>query len=178
MLRRTTLFAVALAALLAALAVQSRSEPTANPDTPDSATAQATAQATAPATADASPDSVAAATLIRVSGLFAEHCSRCHGEKRPAAGLGLSSGADLAALVHVAAAGNDTLMLVVAGHPESSYLMMKVKGTDVIMGNRMPIGAKPLSDEEVGIISEWISGLAAPDTTAHPVAAEVDSTDS
>lgn len=111
-------------------------------------------------------DSLAAIALARVRAIFSEHCISCHGDRRPSAGLGLSTEADLAALTRTTSSEVDTLMLVVPGHPEASYLLMKIKGSDGIIGNRMPLGAKPLSDTDVGAVEQWIRSLALPDTTA------------
>jgi mono/diheme cytochrome c family protein len=160
MIRGLTLTAVALALLLAAAAhdVGSAAKE-------QSAVADSTVSTP---TAPAQPDSAAAAALAKVRAVFSEHCIRCHGSKRPAAGLALATEADLAALAKTASAGRDTVMLVAPGRPEASYLLMKIKGSEGIIGNRMPLGAKPLSDEDVGIVEEWIRSLAVPDTTTHP----------
>jgi mono/diheme cytochrome c family protein len=121
-------------------------------------------------TAPAPSDSLAAVALAKVRAMFAEHCNMCHGGRRPSAGLGLSTDADLAALTQTTSTERDTLMLIAPGHPDASYLLMKIKGSDGIIGNRMPLGAEALSSKEVAMVEEWIRGLAVPDTAA-PAAA-------
>jgi mono/diheme cytochrome c family protein len=125
------------------------------------------AEPAAPAPADS-----AAAALVKVKDLFAKHCARCHGDKRPADGLRLSSEADLAALALTAGVVRDSFVMVAPGRPEASYLLMKIKGSDGIIGRRMPLAAKPLSEEDVAVVEEWIRGLAVPDTTSQPAATD------
>jgi mono/diheme cytochrome c family protein len=120
----------------------------------------------------ASSDSLAAAALAKVKAVFAEHCIGCHGDRRPLAGLRLSTDADLAALAQTTSSEIDTFMLVAPGHPEKSYLLLKIEGSKGIVGSRMPLGGRPLSKEEVGVVEEWIRSLAVADTTSQPPAGE------
>lgn len=164
MARRTILIAAALVLVLtSAIAQGVNTSEAATSGTPNSTVAERAASA---------PPDTAAAALAKVRTVFAEHCDRCHGGRRPAAGLRLSTEADLAALTEMTGAGRDSVMLVVPGHPEASYLVMKIKGSKRIIGNRMPLGARVLSEEDVAIVEQWIRGLAVPDTTVRPTPSE------
>lgn len=159
MKKRTILIAAGLALML--VSTMAEGVTTSDADPPE-----ATGSGMAEPAASAPPDTAAAAALVKVRALFAERCVRCHGGKRPAAGLSLATDADMAALTGTAAAGRDSLMLVVPGRPEASYLLMKINGSDGIIGNRMPLAARALSDEDVRIVEEWIRSMGVPDTTA------------
>ncbi|MEJ2051488.1 MAG: hypothetical protein P8Y60_16925 [Calditrichota bacterium] len=47
------------------------------------------------------------------------------------------------------------LLLVDPGHPDKSYLMNKIEGTQVV-GERMPMGKPPLPDTDIKMIRRWI----------------------
>ncbi len=95
-----------------------------------------------------------------VRALFDNNCVKCHGGSTPAAGHNFSTDADLEMLVGKASAEKDTIDIIAAGHPEKSYLVMKIRGAAGIMGSRMPLGGKPLSDKEIGVIETWIKGMS------------------
>ncbi|HHX43332.1 MAG TPA: hypothetical protein GX714_05005 [Chloroflexi bacterium] len=83
----------------------------------------------------------------------------CHSASRAAGDLVLSSDVAEANLVNVPSSQQDGATLVIPGDAEGSYLMAKLRGDDAIRGSRMPIGDAPLSEEEMGIIAEWIAGI-------------------
>ena len=63
--------------------------------------------------------------------------------------------------VGVAAAESD-LSRIEPGDRESSYLYLKIMGTQESgggSGSRMPLGGAPLSDEEIERIGLWIDSL-------------------
>ncbi len=100
------------------------------------------------------------ATLAQVSEVFAVSCafSGCHSGGDPAAGLSLEG--DFAArIVGVASEQRSDLKLVDPGNPNKSYLLIKVRGDDEIISQRMPPG-NPLSAEQVEIIRAWIASGA------------------
>ena len=100
------------------------------------------------------------ATLAEVSEVFAVSCafSGCHSGGDPAAGLSLEG--DFAArIVGVASEQRSDLKLVDPGNPDKSYLLIKVRGDDEIVSQRMPPG-NPLSAEQVEIIRAWIASGA------------------
>ena len=100
------------------------------------------------------------ATLAEVSEVFAVSCafSGCHSGGDPAAGLSLEG--DFAArIVGVASEQRSDLKLVDPGNPDKSYLLIKVRGDDEMVSQRMPPG-NPLSAEQVEIIRAWIASGA------------------
>jgi len=94
----------------------------------------------------------------------------CHAAIEPPAGLDLQTD-PYAALVDVPAAGEmcaaSGLDRVEPGDPQASLLYRKVlakhDGVAPPCGEGMPQGARPaLSDEEIGVIEEWITTGAMP----------------
>ena len=100
------------------------------------------------------------ASLAQVSEVFAVSCvtSGCHSGGEPAAGLSLEG--DFAArIVGVASEQRSGFLLVDPGNPDESYLLLKVRGDDEIISQRMPPG-NPLPAEQVEIIRAWIASGA------------------
>ena len=64
-----------------------------------------------------------------------------------------------ARIVGVASEQRSDLKLVDPGNPNKSYLLIKVRGDDEIISQRMPPG-NPLSAEQVEIIRAWIASGA------------------
>jgi len=93
---------------------------------------------------------------------FNRRCVSCHGSPG-AAGLSLSAGDLVASLVGTNSTQVDTVALVAPGDPERSYLVMKVRGDDGILGKVMPPGGKRLADETLAALVSWISGMAPED---------------
>lgn len=110
-----------------------------------------------------------------VRALFDNNCVSCHGGSSPAAGHNYSTNADLQKLVGMASAEKDSIMMIVPGHPEKSYLVMKIRGSSGIMGSRMPLGGKQLSDKEIGIVETWIKGMSPTAATPKAGAAKASS---
>jgi hypothetical protein len=84
----------------------------------------------------------------------------CHGAMAPQAGLDLTKDVARDNLFGMSTQNPD-LPLVTPGNPTNSYLMTKLTG-DGFMGQQMPLGAGPLSQEEQDIVRLWIS-YGAPD---------------
>ncbi|MBM3308106.1 MAG: hypothetical protein FJY74_07260 [Candidatus Eisenbacteria bacterium] len=123
----------------------------------------------------AAPAGGATALETAVAGIFKASCTSCHGGPRTPGKLTLDAAAFVEATVGVTSAQMDTLPLVQPGKPDRSYLLMKVNGDTRIKGRRMPMGADPLTDEQIRLIADWISALAAaPADTAAPAAAASD----
>ena len=100
------------------------------------------------------------ATLAQVNEVFAVSCavSGCHSGGEPAADMSLEG--DFAArIVGVASGQRPDLKLVDPGNPDSSYLLIKVRGDDEIVSQQMPPG-QVLSAEQVEIIRAWIASGA------------------
>ena len=100
------------------------------------------------------------ATLAQVSEVFAVSCalSGCHSGGEPTADLSLEG--DFAArIIGVASGQRPDLKLVDPGNPDSSYLLIKVRGDDEIVSQQMPPD-KVLPAEQVEIIRAWIASGA------------------
>jgi mono/diheme cytochrome c family protein len=102
-------------------------------------------------------------TQKQVTALFKKHCatSGCHRGQTPKKKLNLEADKFVAAVVDVPSLQVDSLKLVDTKNPEKSYLLMKVKGTKGIVGDRMPEEAPPLKPEQIAAIEQWISSLQA-----------------
>ncbi|MBI4887648.1 MAG: hypothetical protein HY824_11195 [Acidobacteria bacterium] len=87
-------------------------------------------------------------------------CTQCHsdaGGRTPTGGLNLREGVAYANLVGVATRGKPGTIRVVAGDPESSYLIHKLEGRADIAGVRMPRGNGPfLTPGQMLVIKRWI----------------------
>ena len=100
------------------------------------------------------------ATLAQVSEIFSVSCalSGCHSGAWPAAGLSLEG--DFATrIVGVASGQRPDFKLVNPGNPDSSYLLIKVRGNDEIVSQQMPPGGT-LPAEQVETIRVWIASGA------------------
>jgi hypothetical protein len=118
-------------------------------------------------------------TLPEVQALFTSTCagSSCHGsgpsavfpplaESQPSAWLGLQS------------YEQPTRKLVVPGHPEQSYLYMKVSGTQGASGGAlMPLGSATPRTEVVTAIHDWIAAGAPGSCAGDDAGAPPPSTD-
>ena len=94
----------------------------------------------------------------QVKPLLRERCWSCHGVLKQEAGLRLDTAA-------FAAKGGDSGAAVVAGKVEMSLLIERVTSKDD--ATRMPPEGKPLTAEQVELLSAWIrSGASAPSDEA------------
>ncbi|MCX4244891.1 hypothetical protein OEB96_29970 [Paraliomyxa miuraensis] len=110
------------------------------------------------------PDPDSGATFSgHVVPIFEARCATagCHGELAPAAGLDLTRERARDNLIEVPSTQNPDIPLVTPGNPTNSYLMTKLTG-DGFAGQRMPLGAAPLSQDELDVVRLWIS-YGAPD---------------
>jgi hypothetical protein len=81
-----------------------------------------------------------------VAPILEQDCLRCHGKKAARGGLSLATAADLRA-------GSDSGPVVVAGKPGESLLMQMISGDKP----KMPKKARPLTKQQVAIITKWIA---------------------
>jgi cytochrome c553 len=99
-----------------------------------------------------------------VQPIFTTSCVVCHQGASPSGGLNLEPGVAYKNLVN-AASTQSALKLVVPGAPGQSYLLNKLRGTQVQAGGsgaQMPYGASPLPDSRIQTIEQWITA-GAPD---------------
>ena len=131
--------------------------------------AEITPHAAPKAPAEAAPADTAGpppAALAAV--IFKSSCGRCHGSDRPAVGLSLRPENFADATIDVPSKEVQELKLVDTKNPEKSYLLMKIRGDEGIIGERMPIGSQPLGEAGIAGVEAWIHEVsaAAADTTA------------
>ena len=48
------------------------------------------------------------------------------------------------------------LPMIEPGHPERSYILQKLRGTNVCGGAQMPLDQSPFSSDDLQIVSDWI----------------------
>jgi len=101
----------------------------------------------------------------RVVALFARSCAQvgCHAAPIPQQEMDLSAEQFYASIVGVPSKGRPDVLRIHPGHPESSYLIKKVRGDSDIEGVQMPLVGDRLTEEEIQTIEAWISGLNAVD---------------
>lgn len=110
------------------------------------------------ATADKGPLSLA----FDVQPIFDSYCVQCHMLEVAQAGLVLEDGEAYANLVGVRSS-ESTLLRVIRGNPENSYLIKKLRGTHIQAGGAglgMPLVEgtyEPLSKRDIEAISHWIA---------------------
>ncbi len=100
-----------------------------------------------------------------VAPIFQSHCATCHLTGQEAGKMSLVPAQAIATLVGVPSVGAPKLTRVVAGDPDSSYILMKLEGTHIEHGGagaRMPFGAPTLSADKIARIRKWISEGAKP----------------
>jgi mono/diheme cytochrome c family protein len=97
-----------------------------------------------------------------VRAIFDNHCVSCHGGKTPAAGHDYSTDANLEKLVGMPSAEKSSIPMIDPGHPGNSYLIMKVQGAKGILGAQMPLAGTKLTDAQIKVLEDWISGMPAP----------------
>jgi hypothetical protein len=110
---------------------------------------------------EANADSALIALQDDVVKIFEYDCatSGCHRGRRPKKKLNLEADQMVKAMVNVPSIGIDSLKLVDLENPEKSYLLMKIKGSEGIVDDRMPIEAPPLPDAQIQTIEDWIMRL-------------------
>lgn len=91
--------------------------------------------------------------------VFTQSCaiSGCHLGSSAPFGLDLSEANAYGNLVNVASGEKPSLLRVKPGQPDSSYLIMKLRGDPGISGSRMPANGPPFLEEAtVDSIAAWI----------------------
>ena len=95
------------------------------------------------------------------SEIFDTSCTQCHGSFARG-GLDLRRGIAHSQLVNVSSR-QSTVLRVVPGDPEASYLVHKLDGRASIAGSQMPEGGPFLTATELDLVRGWIRA-GAPDT--------------
>lgn len=106
------------------------------------------------------------ATLSSIqTNIFDTRCalSGCHAGPNAQQGMDLSAGAAHDNIVNVPSNEQPELDRVEPGQPNASYLIHKIEGRASIVGQRMPLGREPLSQDEIDAIRDWIADGAPAD---------------
>lgn len=90
--------------------------------------------------------------------------STCHSGGAPSAGLNLESASSYSMLVGIPSSQDAGVMRVLAGNPDSSYLVQKLEGTASGGGIMPPSGA--LDQATIDTIRQWITDGAIDDRVA------------
>ena len=91
--------------------------------------------------------------------IFTPTCAKsgCHAADTGQEGLVLEAGRSYGLLVGHAATEHGSLARVEPGHPERSYLILKLQGDPSITGDRMPQDGPPyLTPDQIEGIAGWI----------------------
>lgn len=102
------------------------------------------------------PDS--SATFTRVQNeIFTPTCAvvGCHDAIGQQQGQILTAGQSYSKIVGVQSTEMPSLNRVAPGDPANSYLYRKVTGSGIV-GERMPLGSAPLSDQQLSLLRDWI----------------------
>ncbi len=108
----------------------------------------------------ATEDLGAPVAYAQVQGVFDRYgCAGCHPSVNPA--LDLRAGRSYGQLVGVRALEDPTLVRVVAGDPDRSFLYLKIGGDPPVadipaIGSRMPQGAPPMAAADMELLRRWI----------------------
>jgi hypothetical protein len=103
---------------------------------------------------------VEAFTFSRIQAeVFTPTCAKagCHSAAAASQGLVLEAGQAYGFLVGRPATGRGSILRVEPGSPETSYLILKLRGDPSITGQRMPLDGPPyLTAEQIDGIAAWI----------------------
>ena len=115
-----------------------------------------------PVTADTPAELTAA-----VEEMFTTSCalSGCHSGSNPESGLSLEAARYLSDTVNQPSRQVATMMRLVRGEPDLSYLIHKIRGTHDTAtvggrGGRMPLRGSPLTLESIQTVEAWVRSLA------------------
>jgi len=99
----------------------------------------------------------------QVLDIFDNSCAfaGCHVSATAPQNLDLSEEAFMAGLINVNSGEISSIKRVRPGDPANSYLVMKIKGSPGIKGDKMPRGGQPLSSQQIATIEAWIKSMPA-----------------
>ncbi|MBN1274461.1 MAG: hypothetical protein JXB26_19540 [Candidatus Aminicenantes bacterium] len=98
---------------------------------------------------------------LKAADIFKNNCTRsgCHGGPSPTMGLNLEPENFVRYTVNKPSSQMPAIKLVDPQNPDQSYLFNKIKGSENIKRQRMPLFSKPLTEEEIQVIKNWILNL-------------------
>ena len=98
-----------------------------------------------------------------VQALLDKRCVRCHRSSAPEHGfLNLKPDSSYYQLVSQRSVQRPDLLIVEPFAPDASYLLWKMENDPRIEGNRMPMFALPMPEEEIQLVRTWVSEGAFP----------------
>lgn len=106
------------------------------------------------------PDEVPPVGADGLQPLWNKHCTRCHAQPAPAAGVDLSAPAAALRTMRSVTSLAAPLPRVAPGDHARSYLMRKLLGTAGISGFSMPPDAPRLAERDLRRVADWIDGGA------------------
>jgi hypothetical protein len=111
------------------------------------------------------------AAAIEASRIFMKNCSLsgCHQGQYPPLGLNLGEAQFQDSLINVPSQEVPRLKLMDTQNPEQSYLLMKIKGSEGIVGKQMPANSPPMEPEEILAIESWVQSLEGSNTKGKAV---------
>jgi hypothetical protein len=89
--------------------------------------------------------------------VFTPICTRCHIGASAPEGLRLDAADSYNLLVGVPSAEVPSLLRVMPGDPDESYLVLKLQGSAGIVGGQMPLGGPYLPQSTIDAIRQWIT---------------------
>ena len=114
---------------------------------------------------DASTDTSDNTFPTELQTIIAARCSGsgCHTGGSSAGGLDLTAGQEITNMVGVSAVTNPNATLVVAGAPNDSYLIWRLRALQGTTLMPPPYASQPeaLEESEIVLFEQWITGLAA-----------------
>jgi mono/diheme cytochrome c family protein len=91
--------------------------------------------------------------------VFSVACISCHGGAGAPEGLSLEPGISAVNLIGVPVPRNSTLIRVIPGNPDESFLIQKLEGRQGLLGDRMPANGLYLPQATINVIRLWIQNL-------------------
>lgn len=98
----------------------------------------------------------------KAQSLFNSKCITCHNSEDLAAGMSLEPGMSYRNLVNVSSGEDPALKRIEPSNPEASYLYRKIMRDQAQLPYKeegMPLDDDKLSDEEIGIIRDWVNSF-------------------
>jgi Bacterial Ig-like domain len=92
--------------------------------------------------------------------IFTPICTRCHIGASAPEGLRLDAADSYNLLVGVPSVEDPSVLRVMPGEPDNSYLIRKLEGSSGIVGVQMPFGGPYLPQSSIDVIRQWITNGA------------------
>ncbi len=116
------------------------------------------------------------ADFASVKAILSTQCAGCHvGVQSPSGNLALDPAVAFCNTVGKFAGESPTKKYIDPGHPESSYLLARLKGADG-SNAQMPLGKPALAAEQIATIDAWIAAGALPSSDSEKNCISTDTT--